>query len=250
MAEPTDLPNLSECVLEFVRAHRAFVDLLDAVVQTPYCLPTGWEHVASYLDTLHRRRHDVAAFLIKYGPGGPHAAWQTVTALLDACERARRKIEGVGLAYLNLPAMRDDVANTAEPVYVAMRLYLEELKAQANGAGGGPAADVAAGGPAEATPPAATEADEQEPGPDAPTVDDEDENILRTLKKAHPRRLTQDQIEARSHPRLSRRTVSDRMKCLLRDGLVTYPNGPKKGATITKAGLSLLRGLDGAKPAQ
>jgi hypothetical protein len=83
-----------------------------------------------------------------------------------------------------------------------------------------------------------------------PTVDDEDETILRTLRKAHPRRLTQDQIEARSQPRVSRRTISARMTNLVRDGLVAYPSGRNQGATITEDGLRLLGQIDSAKPAQ
>jgi hypothetical protein len=71
-----------------------------------------------------------------------------------------------------------------------------------------------------------------------PSLDDEDEAILRALNKAWPRRQTQDQIAGQS--RLSRKTVGKRMPKLFEVGLVEYPGGPKQGATITTKGKELL----------
>jgi hypothetical protein len=86
-------------------------------------------------------------------------------------------------------------------------------------------------------------------GPGTMGVDKEDLLILRALKELHPRLLTQDQIE--SHSRVSRRTISSKMEHL-RDThrLVGQPNGPKKGTTITQAGLELLKQLDRAQVAR
>jgi hypothetical protein len=81
-----------------------------------------------------------------------------------------------------------------------------------------------------------------------PTVDDEDEKILRALADNAPRLLTQDDLEAQC--RVSRRTISKRMKNLLQDDLVAQPKGPKRGTTIAGEGLKLLKRIDAAKPAQ
>jgi hypothetical protein len=72
-------------------------------------------------------------------------------------------------------------------------------------------------------------------------VDDEDVRILRSLAKAAPLRLTQDQIEAESG--VSRRTIYARMPSLLAASLVAQPKGPKSGTTITPAGIDLLKKL-------
>jgi hypothetical protein len=81
-----------------------------------------------------------------------------------------------------------------------------------------------------------------------PSVDDEDERILRTLAAHAPRRLTQDQIEANSG--VSRRTISPRIQQLLADGLVSQPKGPNRGTTITEKGWAVLKQIDAAKRAQ
>src|SRR5262249_8133917 len=52
---------------------------------------------------------------------------------------------------------------------------------------------------------------------DGLAVDEEDRQILRALAKRHPNLLTQDDIEVES--KVSRRTISERMPALLRDGL-------------------------------
>jgi hypothetical protein len=78
-----------------------------------------------------------------------------------------------------------------------------------------------------------------------PNVDAEDVLILRALKAAHPHRLTQDQIEANS--RVSRKTISQRMKDLLASGLVSQPKGPRSGTVITESGLNLLKQLEAAQ---
>ncbi len=127
----SDQQALSAAVREFVTAHESIVKLLDAVVDVRHRVPQGWSHLGSYLDTLQRLRHDTATFLIVHGRETPEAARQVVTAILHACETARQQFERNGLAYIDLPAYRDAVAMAAEPVYQAMRLYLEELMAQA-----------------------------------------------------------------------------------------------------------------------
>jgi hypothetical protein len=78
-------------------------------------------------------------------------------------------------------------------------------------------------------------------GPAGPSVDDEDVSILRALAEARPRRVSQDHIASRTKPRVSRRTVSERMPRLLADGLAALPRGKKMGYTITQPGLDLLK---------
>jgi len=75
----------------------------------------------------------------------------------------------------------------------------------------------------------------------SPSVDEEDLSILRALAERPNYRLNQDQIEARTKPRVSRRTISSRMPHLLSDGLVALPRGKKGGYTITPRGLDLLK---------
>jgi hypothetical protein len=79
-------------------------------------------------------------------------------------------------------------------------------------------------------------------------TDDEDERILHALAKHSPRLLTQDAIEAES--RVSRRTISNRIKQLLKAGLITQPKGPKSGTTISDSGLELLKQIDRTRPAR
>jgi predicted transcriptional regulator len=102
---------------------------------------------------------------------------------------------------------------------------------------------------APATPPTGPETSEDiEPGEGNPAVDEEDERILRALAAKRPRLQTQDQIEIESN--VSRRTISERMKSLLKEGLADRPKGPKSGTTITERGLNLLKQIDAAKVAQ
>jgi predicted transcriptional regulator len=77
-----------------------------------------------------------------------------------------------------------------------------------------------------------------------PSVDDEDVSILRVLEKRRPLRLTQDQIAAATKPRVSRRTVAERMPQLEKEGLVQQPRGKKQGYVITAKGSDLLRQID------
>jgi hypothetical protein len=123
---------LGDAVLEFIAAHGSIVKLFDAVVEVPHCTPHGWGQLAGQLETLHRLSHDMATFLVVHGRETPEAARQVVTAILHACETARQQFERNGLAYVDLPAYRDAAALAAEPVYQAMRLYYEELMAQAS----------------------------------------------------------------------------------------------------------------------
>jgi hypothetical protein len=81
-----------------------------------------------------------------------------------------------------------------------------------------------------------------------PTIDDEDEKILRALRKSAPLLLTQDDLQAAT--RVSRRTICERMKGLLQDELVARPKGLKSGTTIAEKGLALLKQIDAAKLAQ
>jgi hypothetical protein len=85
-------------------------------------------------------------------------------------------------------------------------------------------------------------------GGTSPNLDDEDERILRALAKRSPQLQTLDAIEADS--RVSRRTISVRIKALLKVGLVSRPRGPKSGTTITQAGLHALKRIDSAKLAR
>jgi hypothetical protein len=81
-----------------------------------------------------------------------------------------------------------------------------------------------------------------------PAVDDEDVRILRALFKYAPRLLTQDQIEAES--RVSRKTVSPRIRGLVQAGWAAQPKGKKSGTTITQVGRNLLAQIDGTKTTQ
>jgi hypothetical protein len=75
-----------------------------------------------------------------------------------------------------------------------------------------------------------------------PAVDEEDLRILQCVANAAPRLLSQDEIEAES--RISRRTISKRLRGLLESGLVRQPKGPKSGTTITPDGQTLLAKLN------
>jgi predicted transcriptional regulator len=77
----------------------------------------------------------------------------------------------------------------------------------------------------------------------APSLDDEDLSILRALERRAPLRLTQDQIEIATSPRISRRTIAKRMPRLVSAGLAALPHGNKQGYTITQQGRDLLKKL-------
>jgi hypothetical protein len=213
-------PDELSTLKHFISAYGAILELLDTAVTTSDPPgPVGWGGYDDQVAVLRRHGPDEAALLQRHGGETPEAARRIVCDVIDSCDLARDHFQSHPYAHQaqGRAHVRGIVWDKAWP----LRQFLAKVGQEAR------------------------------PGPPAPpTVDDEDEKILRALKKAYPRRLTQDQIEARSHPRVSRRTVSDRMPCLLRDGLVAYPNGPNKGVTITEAGLSLLGQLDAAKPAQ
>src|SRR5262249_44631723 len=71
-----------------------------------------------------------------------------------------------------------------------------------------------------------------------PAVDEEDILILTALAKGRPRLLMLYDIEAEA--RLSRKTVSKRLKTMADAALIDWPRGPRGGVTITAAGLELL----------
>jgi hypothetical protein len=89
---------------------------------------------------------------------------------------------------------------------------------------------------------AAPSADEKDTVSD-PSLDDEDVSILQALEKRDPLRLTQDQIAAKTSPRISRRTIANRMPRLVTAGLAALPHGKKQGYTITQQGRDLLAKL-------
>jgi hypothetical protein len=72
------------------------------------------------------------------------------------------------------------------------------------------------------------------------SVDDEDLGILQALSLKPNLRLTADQIDAFSKPRVCRRTVLKRLPDLLRTALIYLPKGPKGGYQITPLGLTIL----------
>jgi hypothetical protein len=80
----------------------------------------------------------------------------------------------------------------------------------------------------------------EQDGAEAPSVDETDLGILRALLNRAPLLLTQQLIEANSKPRVSQRTIADRMPYLISAGLAAYPRGKKGGATITPAGRAML----------
>ncbi|HTU18786.1 MAG TPA: hypothetical protein VMG10_12060 [Gemmataceae bacterium] len=75
------------------------------------------------------------------------------------------------------------------------------------------------------------------------SLDDEDVSILQALQKRAPLRLSQDQIEAATSPRISKRTIATRMPRLVAAGLVAQPEGEKKGYILTQQGRDLLEKL-------
>jgi hypothetical protein len=79
-----------------------------------------------------------------------------------------------------------------------------------------------------------------------PTVDAEDLLILQALEKRAPCRLTHDDIGAGSH--VSRKTISLRLRELLKAGLVCQPAGPKKGTAISETGRRLLHQVNSGGP--
>src|SRR5262249_45380644 len=96
-----------------------------------------------------------------------------------------------------------------------------------------------------ATPPTSLETKvDFEPVQGNPALAEEDKRILRALAAKRPRLQTQDQIEIES--RVSRRTICERMKTLLKAGLAVRPKGPKSGTTITERELNLLKQIDAA----
>ena len=96
-----------------------------------------------------------------------------------------------------------------------------------------------------ATPPTSLETKvDFEPVQGNPALAEEDKRILRALAAKRPRLQTQDQIEIES--RVSRRTICERMKSLLKAGLAVRPKGPKSGTTITERELNLLKQIDAA----
>jgi hypothetical protein len=86
--------------------------------------------------------------------------------------------------------------------------------------------------------------------PPDPSIDKEDESILRALAAEAPRLLTQDDIEAGTRPKVSRRTISKRIKPLLDAVFIVRPRGVKGGITLAPAGKAILERLDRAKLAR
>lgn len=88
-----------------------------------------------------------------------------------------------------------------------------------------------------------------QPGKEAtrtvPSIDHEDEMILRALDKWPHQLRKQDDIAEDSW--VSRKTVSNRLRAMLSAGLVERPKGPKSGTTITEKGSKLLKQIDGQK---
>ncbi len=77
------------------------------------------------------------------------------------------------------------------------------------------------------------------------SVDEIDLVILLALHQSSPRRLTNNQIEAtigrrRLSPMVASRTIGKRAKILRQRGLIGYPHGLKRGATITPEGQRIL----------
>lgn len=71
--------------------------------------------------------------------------------------------------------------------------------------------------------------------------DDEDIRILKTLGDRAPLRMTGSQIAG--HCSVSAKTVLRRLKTLCNAGLVSRPRGPNGGATITDAGIEVLKSI-------
>ncbi len=73
---------------------------------------------------------------------------------------------------------------------------------------------------------------------------EEDWEILRALKLAHPRLLTQKEIGMAVRIHICRRTIQKRLAILRDDkGLVVQPDGPKSGSGLSDAGFKAVTGV-------
>ena len=69
---------------------------------------------------------------------------------------------------------------------------------------------------------------------------EEDSAILNALAKAHPKLLTQKQIEGTGLD-VSNRTIQSRLPILLNKGLVCLPEGKRSGWGLTTPGLKIIK---------
>jgi hypothetical protein len=73
-------------------------------------------------------------------------------------------------------------------------------------------------------------------------VTDEDWRILTALDEAHPKLLTQEQIEGASGMQVAVRTIHTRLVALADKGLVCRPEGKRSGYRLTPAGFEAVKG--------
>jgi hypothetical protein len=75
-----------------------------------------------------------------------------------------------------------------------------------------------------------------------PALDKEDVEILRALAKQP--RLLLTLVEIESYCQVSLKTISERVRALIAQGLVNRPKGPKRGTQITPVGLKVIGEID------